>query len=101
MPGAPATGDGAINDRGEIAGTSADSSDNLHGFVGFFTDASDRARAFLLRHGAFTTFDAPGAVDTVAEGINNRGGIVGHVFLPLWFVTRMRISHSPPSSYWM
>ena len=82
MPGAPATGDGAINDRGEIAGTSADSSDNLHGFVGFFTDASDRARAFLLRHGAFTTFDAPGAVDTVAEGINNRGEIVGPVGTP-------------------
>ena len=74
VPGAAGTGDGAINDRGQVAGTYGDSGD----IVGFYTDDNGRAHAFLLSYRRFVT--APGAADTVAEGINNRGEIAGFYF---------------------
>jgi probable HAF family extracellular repeat protein len=66
---APGAGPGGtriigINDRGDVVGTYQDATGQFHGF--------------LLSGGVFTTLDAPGSNGfTVAEGINNRGHIVG------------------------
>ena len=51
-----------INDRGEIVGN-CDEGPGSHGL--------------LLRHGAFTIIDVPGATATVAFGVNNLGDVVG------------------------
>lgn len=47
--------------------------------VGSFIDADGFHHGFLLRKGAFTTIDVPGAAETwAARGINARGDIVGN-----------------------
>jgi probable HAF family extracellular repeat protein len=46
--------------------------------VGSYDDvAADAGRGFLLDRGRFTTVHVPGAKSTQAQGINNRGQIVG------------------------
>jgi probable HAF family extracellular repeat protein len=55
-----------INDTGDIVGTYNTSTAN----VGFLLD----------KHGNLTTFNALGSDDTIAEGINNAGQVVGHFF---------------------
>ncbi len=45
--------------------------------VGFYKDAARHAHGFLYRAGVFTPLDAPGAVDTYAEGIDAAGEVVG------------------------
>jgi probable HAF family extracellular repeat protein len=50
-----------INNQGQIIG-------NTNANVGF-----------LVSHGTVTTIQAPGALETVADGINDRGQIVGYV----------------------
>ena len=52
-----------INNRGDV--------------VGRYMDERRRPHGFLLRHGRFTTIDAPGSVLTVARGIDDLGRIVG------------------------
>jgi hypothetical protein len=37
----------------------------------------DGYRAFVFRHGSYSTFDFPGAISTFYNGINRRGDIVG------------------------
>jgi hypothetical protein len=59
----------AINDRGDVVGFYADSGWNLDGF--------------LLRDGAYTTFDAPGGTATLPFDINDRGQIVGFSSVPV------------------
>jgi len=65
VPGAPqdSTYPDAINDKGQIVGTFADTSGVQHGFV---KDGE-----------TYTTIDVPGANNTLAWGINNSGTIVG------------------------
>jgi uncharacterized membrane protein len=63
VPGATQRGNAmGINARGDIVGAYGDAS-GTHGY--------------LLRDGAFTPIDYPGAVYTDARGINSRGEIVG------------------------
>jgi uncharacterized membrane protein len=56
---------------------------NRHGdIVGDYADSNKVAHGFLLRHGQFSSFDAPGAVltpgsETLAAQINSSGDIVG------------------------
>ena len=45
--------------------------------VGGYFDTSEVPHGFLLRNGAFTSIDVPGAVGTRAFGINLVGQIVG------------------------
>jgi hypothetical protein len=45
--------------------------------VGVTVDNDGNDHGFLLRHGEFTTVDAPGSIYTDANGINDRGDIVG------------------------
>ena len=40
-------------------------------------DAAEGSHGFLLSHGQFTTVDFPGALGTLANGINASGDIVG------------------------
>jgi probable HAF family extracellular repeat protein len=46
--------------------------------VGYYTDANYRSHGFLFNQGIYTTLDVPGAVHTVACGINDSGQIVGN-----------------------
>src|SRR5260370_20998621 len=65
FPGAVSTRAFGINDKGRVVGRYQDSGGNVHGF--------------LLKNGAFTAIDVPGATGfTVARGINNSGDIVGN-----------------------
>lgn len=54
-----------INDKGET--------------VGNYLDAGDGRRKGFFRssEGNFTPFEVPGAIETIGEGINNEGTIVG------------------------
>jgi parallel beta-helix repeat protein len=63
-PGASATYARGINDAGDI--------------VGFFMNADNLARGFLLRGGKFTEIHFPDARQTWAWGINSRGDISGY-----------------------
>jgi probable HAF family extracellular repeat protein len=50
--------------------------------VGAYTDVSNARpitplRGFLLEDGVFTRIDVPGATETLPQGINDRGQIVG------------------------
>src|SRR5256885_14311222 len=64
FPNALSTGARGINARGDI--------------VGDYNDPNDVTHGFLLRQGAFTTIDVPGAAGTLGgRGINARGDIVG------------------------
>jgi uncharacterized membrane protein len=49
---------------------------NLGQIVGVYGDGITN-HGFLLSNGVFTTLDYPGATDTVALGINDKGQIVG------------------------
>lgn len=57
------TGLGGINDSGEVVGVYSGDSGPTHGF--------------LLSGGNYTTFDVPGARNTIGQGINNSGQVVG------------------------
>lgn len=50
--------------------------------VGRYVDASGGQHGFMFSRGQFTTLAVPGAGSTNARGINDRGDIVGHSFLP-------------------
>jgi hypothetical protein len=50
------------NDRGQVTGGYQDARGNEHGF--------------LLTGGRTTTLDAPGRIDNIALGINDRGEVV-------------------------
>jgi hypothetical protein len=50
--------------------------------VGWFEDATGRAHGYRRFDGRFTTIDVPGAIFTLASGINARGQIVGEQELP-------------------
>jgi uncharacterized membrane protein len=54
----------AINSQGDIAGSWLDGSGVTHGF--------------LLKNGAYTSIDVPGAVQTIANGINDSDVILGY-----------------------
>jgi probable HAF family extracellular repeat protein len=70
FPGALGTDASSINERGQIVGSYADSTDCLSTrIVG--------CHGYLLDHGDFTTIDVPAAMGTVAGAINRRGQIVG------------------------
>ena len=43
-----------------------------------YQDSTGAAHGFLLEDGEFTSIDFPGATDTRAFGINERGDIVGN-----------------------
>jgi parallel beta-helix repeat protein len=45
--------------------------------LGAYSDARGKQRSFLLRKGAFTTFDVPGSQRTRATAMNNSGQIAG------------------------
>ena len=107
FPGSPTTSGNDINDLGEIVGTYFDASsehgfilrgtefraldvegavngtqalglNNLGAIVGGFVDASGDEKGFLRqRNGDVATLIFPGAVVTEANGINDRGNIVG------------------------
>jgi probable HAF family extracellular repeat protein len=47
--------------------------------VGFFFDGA-RSHGFVYTRGRFVVIDVPGAVGTHAQGINDRGQIVGRFF---------------------
>src|SRR5207302_370401 len=49
--------------------------------TGFFFDPAFHRHGFLLSGGVFTTFDFPGAVNTLTRKINNSGQIVGSYLL--------------------
>jgi uncharacterized membrane protein len=77
VPGAVASQARAISSRGDI--------------VGQFGDGSGATHGFLLRKGAYTTFDVPGATVTRPRGIDERGDIVGNydvAGLPHGFLAR-------------
>jgi uncharacterized protein (TIGR03437 family) len=65
-PGSTSTTASAINNGGQVVGTYKDSSGVTHSYI-------------RNADGAFTVFDAPGAVPgtTLATGINNNGQVVG------------------------
>jgi probable HAF family extracellular repeat protein len=75
FPGATETLLVGINNRGQIVGAFS-TRDQI---VGRFNDLNNAAgsHGFLLDDGAFTPIDFPGALGTVAFGINDRGHIVG------------------------
>jgi hypothetical protein len=52
-----------LDDQGDIVGSYRDETGSEHGY--------------LLRNGGLITIDAPGARETVATGVNNRGWVVG------------------------
>jgi probable HAF family extracellular repeat protein len=60
---------GGINERGEVVGFYCD--------VGFQCGFANGTHGFLHHGNRFTTIDIPGALATVAFGINARGDIVG------------------------
>jgi hypothetical protein len=45
--------------------------------VGVYVDDDGMRHGFVLERGRFTSIDVPGAVDTDAFGVNDRGQIVG------------------------
>jgi hypothetical protein len=53
-----------INDRAQV--------------VGQYLDAAGRMHGFLWERGRFTTIDTPGVPLTTAQGLNDRGQIVGY-----------------------
>jgi probable HAF family extracellular repeat protein len=61
-PGGAYSSATGINDAGDIAG--------------WFSDGLS-THAFVLRRGVYTRIDGPGAIDTLAFGINNHGQVVG------------------------
>jgi uncharacterized membrane protein len=63
VPGATGTGAAAINDKGEIVGSTFPS----HGVE----------NGFIYDSGNFTILAVPGATSTLADDINNRGQVVG------------------------
>src|SRR5688572_23320229 len=59
---------------------------NPHGdMVGFYVDSAGRQHGFRLQDGEYTTIDFPlaGVRATVANGINEKGEIVGQYLLPV------------------
>jgi probable HAF family extracellular repeat protein len=50
---------------------------DLGGILGQFTDSAGQARGFLLFQGKLTTFNFPGAFETIASDLSRNGIIVG------------------------
>lgn len=65
-----------IDFPGATATLAVDITPNADSLVGEFGDAAGH-HGFLLKSGAFTSIDVPGAVRTDTHGINARGEIVG------------------------
>lgn len=63
LPGSSWTSCWGINTAGEISGSYADASGNVHGFI--------------LNGGVYTTVDYPGALATNLYGLNDQGEVVG------------------------
>src|SRR5205807_2150036 len=74
LPGAAATNmdKGGINARGDMVGVYCDAAPCVVGPTG--------VHGFVLRDGALTTIDYPGARGTATFGINPRGDVVGAYF---------------------
>jgi uncharacterized membrane protein len=68
VPGALASGPGAINDRGQVVGTYSTLTRLNHAFP---------VRGYLWHRGELTLVDFPDAVNTVPNDIDNSGRIVG------------------------
>ena len=62
---------------GATLGTAAFGINNHGQIVGQYGDASGSIHAFLLADGVFTPIEAPGAINTNASDINERGQVVG------------------------
>ena len=45
--------------------------------VGFYSDSTGNSHGFREFHGAFTSFDVPGALGTAPRAVNSSGGIAG------------------------
>jgi probable HAF family extracellular repeat protein len=73
VPGAGATAALGINTTGQIVGEFTDATSLS---VSRFTDLTGR-HGFLESGGSFTLIDVPGALGTIASGINDLGQIVG------------------------
>ena len=71
FPTAAATAARWINERGEVVGRWDDNS------VTFQIPCTTQCHGFLWAKGQFRSIDVPGAISTVALGINNRGRMVG------------------------
>lgn len=63
--------DGGLNNAGDIAGNYCS-----HKSCALFTSVGD-LHAFLLSGGVYTTIDFPGAVETLAYGVNSSDDVVG------------------------
>ena len=46
--------------------------------VGAYLDAAGRSHGFRWKRGRVVTIDVPGVADTIAQGINDRGQVVGY-----------------------
>lgn len=66
-----------INDPNTIISTTAAAINNAGVIAGFYSDLAGFTDGFIYNGGAFTTLDAPGAVDTSLLGINDLGEVVG------------------------
>jgi hypothetical protein len=62
------------------AGTKAIGINNQGTIVGRYVGADDNRHGFVLRNGVFTTFDVPGANNTILTAINERGDLTGYTF---------------------
>jgi probable HAF family extracellular repeat protein len=93
-----------INDRGQIVGEYQDANGRFHGYlwergrfrtlptgaalginnraqvVGQYLDTGGRLHGFLWERGRLVTIDVPGALQATAEGLNDRGQVVGARF---------------------
>jgi hypothetical protein len=71
FPEALGTDASSINERGQIVGSYADSTDCINTMI-------VGCHGYFLDHCDFTTIDVPAAMGTVAGAINRRGQIVGY-----------------------
>jgi probable HAF family extracellular repeat protein len=65
FPGATATRALGLNNKGEVVGSYTDSSGNTHGFV------------YMVSTKKWQSIDDPSGIDTVVNGINDNGVLVG------------------------
>src|SRR5262249_34445393 len=66
-----------LNNAGDIVTVYMDSSSNLTLSRNNNENTLDKAHGLLLSNGIFTPIDFPGAIATLAWGINDKGTIVG------------------------
>jgi uncharacterized membrane protein len=67
-----------ISAPGGVSGTWGQAINDWGDVVGVYFDADFLRHGFLLRRGVFTTIDFPGALETVARGIDDLGRITGN-----------------------